>query len=152
MLRGLIAVVGRMFAVFAVIWVLCFVGTHYGCAQAGGNEMSPALEKDSVKVMRLRGDAGGFSPDAVVFYFVGSDAQKNKHAGRIRAVPGGKFDVPYRLWPGVQEAPEEALSVHVPRDHFLVLWDNRQAAPVEDSRTLGPIGLYAIRGSLMGGK
>lgn len=152
----------KIAASFGLLWGLLVVYNNYGCAKIEGTEMQPTMSLHDVKIAHI-----GFSSlqefqhgDILSYEIKSLNTTQLIFAGRVIALPGEKVAIregtPYVNGQKVSEpyiaggnrsgiSTEEIV---IPHDHVYLLCDNRQSRSSVDSRTVGPIGRWAIVGKI----
>ncbi len=154
----------RILVFFFVAWFLLWIWNNTGCRKIEGKEMSPGIEKDDFKVVlsqkRLPKDLQ--ADDVVCVEYERATLSQKSFAGRVFGKPGDliwverKFVSAQLQSDGLEvrrERPtkeEEGrwLPIIVPRGTYYVVCDNKRDFTLYDSRGVGPIGVWAVRGKL----
>jgi signal peptidase I len=126
--------------------------------------MVPGIPKDSFKVVlvqkRMPDDLN--QGDVVMVDYYRSNVPQQSFAGRVFGKPGDllwveqKIVSPRILMEGMEVRREKPsreeegrfLPVIVPRDSYFVVCDNRRDYAVYDSRGVGPVGIWAVKGKI----
>jgi len=153
----------RILAFFALLWGGYWVWNNVGCRRVEGAEMQPAVKKDTSPFITSGVRASDLKRDDIVFYTILQGTKTKTVVGRVIGEPGDrvriekgdvlingtKIDSNYVAQD--QRLPTDALAeMLVPRDHVFILSDGRKMGLNSriDSRTLGPIGQWAIAGKI----
>jgi signal peptidase I len=150
----------KIIIIFVAMWLFFWIYNNNGCRRVESSEMEPTLHRDSSKwadpkthrADQLRRD------DLVSFsYVMPNRTNQTYFAARVIGLPGDRVKIekgdvvingekistpPYVLVSN--RSTEDYPEVIVPRDHVFVLADNRQNYSKIDSRTIGPLGCWAI--------
>lgn len=154
----------KVLVFFVVAWFLLWIWNNTGCRKIEGKEMSPGIEKDDFKIVlsqkRLPKDLQ--ANDIVYVEYERTNLPQKSITGRVFGKPGDliwvekKFVSVQLQSDGLEvrrERPAEAekerwLPVIVPRDTYYVVCDNKRDYTLYDSRGVGPVGVWAVRGKL----
>jgi signal peptidase I len=143
---------------FVLVWGAIWFFNNFGCNRIDGNEMTPTLaaEKNALIDPRTR-HPDDLKRDDFVAYSCEIKGQVKKVTARVIGLPGdrvkivkGDVLVNNAKVSGTTDkkaAAENYAEIIVPRNTVFVLCDNR-AQKTLDSRSLGPIGYWAIIGKL----
>lgn len=145
---------------FVIIWVGVWLFNNFGCNRVEGPEMAPTISADkSVWIDPKARRTEDLQKDDVVAYTydIGAKGAVRKVTARVVGLPGdrvkivkGDVLVNNSKVSGTSDkkaATEDYAEIIVPRGTVFVLCDNRKEKTL-DSRTLGPIGTWAIIGKL----
>ncbi len=151
----------KILLAFVLLWGGLWVFNSMGCNQVGP-EMSPTIPEGKRALIDPRvHQAAELSRDDIVAYACevpgkGSHGVTARVVGlpgdRVKIVKGDVFVNGERAATSVasdKKAADDYAEIFVPRDTVFVLCDNRGGTTRNlDSRTLGPIGCWAIVGKL----
>jgi len=146
---------------FVIVWGGVWLYNNIGCSRVEGPEMTPTLVADkSVWTDPKTRHAEDLKRDDIVVYtyeFAGRGGGTRKVTARILGLPGdrvkivkGDVFVNNAKVSGTADkkaAAEDYAEIIVPRNTVFALCDNRSQKQL-DSRTLGPIGTWAIVGKV----
>ena len=150
----------KILIAFVVVWGGVWFLNNFGCSRVDGPEMAPTLpaEKNSWIDPKTRHPDELKRDDIVAYsYEFGGRGGFRKVTARVMGLPGdqvkivkGDVFVNNSKVSGSADkkaAAEDFPEIIVPRNTVFVLCDNRTQKQL-DSRTLGPIGTWAIIGKL----
>jgi signal peptidase I len=153
----------KILIAFVLLWGGMWLFNTMGCSRIEGPEMTPTLvaEKNALIDPRIH-RAEQLQRDDVIAYsceLPGTRGGPRKVTARVVGLPGDRVKMVKgevfvngdRAATGVapdKKAADDYAEIFVPRDTVFVLCDNRSASKTLDSRTLGPIGCWAIVGKL----
>ena len=143
---------------FGLVWGALWLFNTYGCHRIEGNEMTPTLEAHKSVVLELKTRSPEeLKRDDIVAYSCDIKGALKNVTARVIGLPGdrvkivkGDVLVNNSKVGGAADkksAGENYAEIIVPRNMIFVLCDNR-AQKTLDSRSLGPIGSWAILGKL----
>jgi signal peptidase I len=143
---------------FGLVWGALFFFNNYGCHRIEGNEMTPTLEAHkSVFIDPKTRNPEDLKRDDIVAYSCEIKGALKNVTARVIGLPGdrvkivkGDVLVNNSKAGGAADkktAGENYAEIIVPRNTVFVLCDNR-AQRTLDSRSLGPIGSWAILGKI----
>jgi len=143
---------------FVVVWGSIWFFNNFGCNRIDGNEMVPALAAEkSVLIDPKTRHPDDLKKDDIVVYSYEIKSALKKVTARVIGLPGdrvkivkGDVLVNNAKVSGSSDkkaAGENYAEIVVPRNTVFVLCDNRTQKGL-DSRSLGPIGYWAIIGKL----
>ena len=143
---------------FVVVWGAIWFFNNFGCNRIEGNEMVPVLAAEkSVLIDPKARHPDDLKKDDIVAYSVEVKGSLKKVTARVIGLPGdrvkivkGDVLVNNAKVSGTSDkkaAGENYAEIIVPRNTVFVLCDNRTQKAL-DSRSLGPIGYWAIIGKL----
>ncbi len=151
----------KILIVFVLLWGGLWVFNSVGCNRME-SEMTPTLpaEKNALLDPRVH-QADQLNRDDIIAYsceLPGGKGQRKVTArviglpgDRVKMVKGEVFVNGERAGTSVapdKKAADDYAEIFVPRDTVFVLCDNRSGTRNLDSRTLGPVGCWAIVGKL----
>lgn len=155
----LITRVVKILLAFILLWAGVWVFNNFGCSRVEGPEMTPAIaaEKNALIDPRVR-KPEELKRDDVIAYIcdvpkTGSRRTTARVVGlpgdRVKMVKGDVFVNGEKIGGSAdKKAIEDYAEIIVPRNTVFALCDNRGSSKGWDSRTLGPIGTWAIVGKL----
>lgn len=155
----------------AVAWVVIQVVQNTGFRKVEEREMEPDMKQDDFKIVLSQKRLPGVEIQrgdivSIDYYWPG---RKKKGGGEVETLTGRVFGMPGDLiWVENKivspEMPQEGLEaraekpskeeedrfvpVVVPRDSYFVLCRNQKEYSVYDSRGVGTIGMWAVRGRM----
>ena len=152
----------KILIVFVLVWTGLWVFNNFGCSRVEGPEMVPTIPADKNATIdptvhfpeQLRHD------DFVVYqYEMPGGRGMKKVTSRVVGLPGDRVKIVKgelqvngeRAATAIvtdKKSSEDYAEIIVPRGTVFVLCDNRSSSRNLDSRTLGPIGGWAIVGRL----
>ena len=145
---------------FVLLWAGVWVFNNFGCSRVEGPEMQPAIpsEKSVGLDPKIRTPEQLVRDDVIMFtYDLGQKGTVRKITARVQGLPGDRVKiVKGELFVnnekvgggGDKKSVEDIAEIIVPRNTVYVLCDNRVNTRAMDSRTLGPIGHWAILGKV----
>jgi signal peptidase I len=143
---------------FVLLWTGVWVFNNFGCVRVEGPEMTPSIpsEKNALIDPKIRQPEELRRDDVIAYiYDIGSKGHSRKVTARVVGLPGDKVKIVKgdlfvnNEKAGVttdKRAAEDYAEIIVPRNTIFALCDNRNASKGLDSRSLGPIGYWAIIG------
>jgi signal peptidase I len=151
----------KILIVFVLLWGGLWVFNSMGCSRVD-TEMTPTLPADKNAMIDPRvHHADQLNRDDIIAYsceLSGGKGSKKVTArvvglpgDRVKMVKGEVFVNGERAATSVspdKKALDDYAEIFVPRDTVFVLCDNRSGTRILDSRSLGPIGCWAIVGKL----
>jgi signal peptidase I len=152
----------KILIVFAALWLGLWAFNAVGCNRVG-NEMTPTLniEKGCLIDPRVRSTDDLKADDLVVYQAEPAGSRESRRiTARVVGLPGDKVKIVKgevfvngsRAATSVasdRKAQDDYAEIFVPRNTVFVLCDNRGGTTrTLDSRTLGPIGAWALVGRL----
>ena len=152
----------KILVVFAALWLGLWGFNAIGCSRVG-NEMTPTLaaEKSCTIDPRVRSTEDLKADDIVVYVAeIPGQREARKVTARVVGLPGDKVKIVKgevfvngsRAATSVapdRKAQDDYAEIFVPRSTVFVLCDNRGGTTrTLDSRSLGPIGSWALVGKL----
>ena len=149
----------KILIAFVLLWTGIWFFNNFGCSRIDGNEMVPTIpaEKNALIDPKTRHPEQLNRDDIVAFTYDLGKGVPRKVTARVAGLPGDKvkmvkgevFVNGERFGPSSdKKASEDYAEIIVPRDTIFALCDNRGGTKQFDSRTLGPIGYWAIVGKL----
>jgi signal peptidase I len=145
---------------FVLVWGGIWFFNNFGCSRVDGPEMMPTLpaEKNAWIDPKTRHPEDLKRDDIVAYHYeFGGKGGSRKVTARVMGLPGdqvkivkGEVFVNNTKVGGAADkksASEDYAEIIVPRNTVFVLCDNRAQKQL-DSRTVGPIGSWAIIGKL----
>ena len=135
---------------FVFIWAILWTMNNYGCAQIPGHEMEPEIERGGWQLGSPFHGKPDVSKDNVVTYEVWNrNKNQSLFVGKIVFTPGQMATLPSVLnWQdGMPIGSDEQVTLLVPRDHLIILADNKGAQNA-DSRAFGPVDIAALQKSV----
>jgi signal peptidase I len=145
---------------FVLLWIGVWVFNNFGCSRVEGPEMTPAIppEKNALIDPRVRQPEELRRDDVIAYiYDIGAKGHARRVTARVVGFPGDKVKiVKGDLYVNNEKtgasqdkkSAEDYAEIIVPRNTIFALCDNRGASKGLDSRSLGPIGYWAIVGKL----
>jgi signal peptidase I len=145
---------------FVLVWGGIWVFNNYGCSRVEGPEMTPTIPADkSVGIDTKVHTPDQLTRDDVIMYTydVGGKGSARKVTARVIGLPGDRVKIVKgevylnneKLGGSSDKKTAEDYSeIIVPRNTVYALCDNRSTTKTLDSRTIGPIGSWAIVGRL----
>jgi signal peptidase I len=152
----------KILIVFVLLWTATWFFNTMGCSRIDGPEMTPTYQAEKSYFIDPRVHrADQLNHDDIVAYIYEMPGGKGsrKVTARVVGLPGDRV----RMVKGEvlvngekaatnvspdKKAADDYAEIFVPRNTVFVLCDNRGATKNLDSRTLGPIGCWAIVGKL----
>lgn len=151
----------KMGLLFVLLWVGMGLYGMYGCHKVKGLEMDPTVKKDSFHLVKIQHDPSSLAAgDIVLFDHFEAGYPQDTFVARILGMPGDRVRIAkgqiflndatvdagyvaagYRSY---EEMPE----IVVPMDSFFLVCDNRRGYLYRDSRTIGPVHYWAVRGKI----
>lgn len=154
----------KLLILFALAWGGIFVWNTQGCRKISGSEMEPFVKRDKWAWInpRARDPEKDLNRGDVVFFSCtvpGKRQQRPDAVSRVVGLPGDRVkivkgevfvngDAGQEMVPPTARGTEDYEEIIVPRDCVFLLCDNRRQGRDFDSRTLGPVGKWAIQGKL----
>lgn len=151
----------KILIAFVVVWLGTWVFNNYGCSRVEGPEMAPAIPADKNALIdpRVRLPEQLNREDIIAYsYDIGGKGVMKRVTARVVGLPGDRvkmvkgdvFVNGERFGAGApdKKVTEDYPEIIVPRNTVFALCDNRPQSRTLDSRTLGPIGYWAIVGRL----
>jgi len=150
----------KILIAFVLLWTGVWVFNNFGCSRVEGPEMSPAIppEKNAMIDPKVRQPQDLRRDDVVAYiYDVGGKGASRRVTARVVGLPGDRVKlVKGDVYVNGEKAGvttekklvEDYAEIIVPRNTIFMLCDNRAGAKGLDSRTLGPIGTWALVGKL----
>lgn len=150
----------KILIAFVLLWTGVWFFNNFGCSRVEGPEMTPAIpaEKNAMIDPRVRQPADLRRDDVIAYiYDIGAKGGSRRVTARVVGLPGDRVKlVKGDVFVNGEKAGvttekkvvEDYAEIIVPRNTIFTLCDNRSAAKGLDSRTLGPIGYWAIVGKL----
>ena len=154
----------KLLIFFALIWGGIVLWNTQGCRKVSGGEMEPSVKRDKWAWInpRARDPETDLNRGDVVFFeytVPGRRQQRQETVSRVMGLPGDRIkivkgevfvngDKAQELIPASARGNEDFEEVLVPRDCVFLLCDNRRQGREFDSRSLGPIGKWAVQGKL----
>jgi len=148
---------GKILALFALLWVGVWFFNNFGCSRVEGPEMSPTIPADkSVTIDPKTQTAEQLNRDDFVLFTYDSGKGPRKVAARVVGLPGDKVKIVKgevfvnneKQGLADKKSAEDYAEVVVPRNSVYVLCDNRASTRTIDSRSIGPVGTWAILGKV----
>ncbi len=151
----------KLLIVFVLLWIFIWVWNIMGYRKVAGAEMEPTLKRDAWAWIspRKRDPEADLKRGDVIFYeySIPTRKQQTEFVSRVTGLPGDRVRIVkgevYVNGEKVQDAlqpahrgSEDFEEIVVPRDCVFVLCDNRKATKDIDSRGIGPVAKWAIRG------
>ena len=145
---------------FVLLWLGIWVYNIFGFSRVEGPEMQPAVpaEKNALIDPRIRQPDQLHRDDVVAYiYDIGGKGGQRRVTARVVGLPGDRVKlVKGDLFVNNEKAGvttdkktvEDYAEIIVPRNTIFTLCDNRSNSKGLDSRSLGPIGYWAIVGKL----
>ncbi len=145
---------------FVLVWLGVWVYNNFGCSRVEGPEMQPTLiaEKNVSIDPKARQPEQLNRDDIVVYaYDIGQKGTTRRVTARVVGLPGDRVKIVKGEVlvnnekvgsSGDKKSGEDYAEIIVPRNTIFALGDNRSASKGVDSRTLGPIGSWAIIGKV----
>jgi len=154
----------KVLVLFVVGWVLLWAFNNLGCHKIEGTEMSPAIGQNEFKIVltQKRRPEDLQHDDIVAVEYQRADLPQQTFAARVFGKPGDliwverKF-VARQLQVEAVEARRDRpskeeegrfLPMVVPRDSYFLLCDNKLQYVLYDSRGIGPVGIWALKGKV----
>ncbi len=148
----------KILIAFAIVWGALWFLNNYGCHRIESNEMTPTLEAHkSVFIDPKTRHPDELKRDDIVTYSCEIKGALKNVTARVIGLPGdrvkivkGDVLVNNSKVGGAADkkaAADNYAEIIVPRNTVYVLCDNRSQKTL-DSRSLGPIGSWAILGKL----
>jgi signal peptidase I len=151
----------KILIAFVLVWTGVWLFNNFGCSRVDGDEMQPALpmEKNALIDPRVRQPDQLNREDVVAFlYDIGGKGVSRKITARVTGLPGDRVKmVKGDLFVNGEKissssdkkaAPDDYPEIIVPRNTLFLLCDNRGKSKNIDSRSLGPVGYWALVGKL----
>lgn len=153
----------KMLGGAVVVWIGIWFYNNYGCQLIESKEMEPTLKGDSRKLAdpKVRSVDQLNYDDLVSFaYKPPVGRTQDNFAARVIGLPGDRVEIragevlvngskigSNYVAPGSKnDVRENYAEIIVPRDSVYVLCDNRRSFDKSDSRTIGPVGVWALNG------
>jgi signal peptidase I len=150
----------KVLIAFVLLWTGVWFFNNFGCSRVEGPEMTPAIaaEKNALIDPRVRKPEEMNRDDVIAYiYDIGARGTSRRVTARILGLPGDRVKIVKgdvfvnneKIGSTTdKKSSEDYAEIIVPRNTIFTLCDNRSTSKGLDSRTLGPIGYWAIVGKL----
>lgn len=152
----------KILIVFVLVWTGLWVFNNFGCSRVEGPEMAPTIpaEKNAWIDPKIRHPEQLQRDDIIAYsYDVSGRGTPKKVTARVIGLPGDRVKLvkgevhvdgkPVSGGSTDKKYTEDFAEIIVPRNTVYVLCDNRAGnTRGMDSRTLGPVGAWAIIGKI----
>jgi signal peptidase I len=150
----------KILIAFVLVWTGVWFFNNFGCSRVEGPEMTPTLAGDKgISIDPKTRHPDQLSRDDIIVYSydIGQKGTNRKITARVVGLPGDRVKMAKgelfvnndKVGAGAdKKSGEDIAEIIVPRDTVYALCDNRGASKGLDSRTLGPIGFWAIVGKV----
>ena len=156
----------KLLFIFILIWLGIAFVNGIGCVKLESSEMDPTYPSNQLQWMspEHKGPEDLSRDDVISYRYIslGITSQK-QYGGRVVGLPGDRVRlengdvfvndkaVPQSYVNKRNLSADDFAEIIVPRDTVFVLADNRRGFKDTDSRGVGPIGKWAIKGRFEAG-
>jgi signal peptidase I len=149
----------KILIAFVLLWTGIWFFNNFGCSRVEGPEMVPAIPADKNALIdpKARLPEQLNREDVIAYVYDLGKGVPKKITARVVGLPGDRVKMVKgevyvngeHFGAGAdKKATEDYAEIIVPRDTVFALCDNRGSTKLWDSRSLGPIGTWAIVGKL----